>query len=240
MDYQRIYDQIVDRAKSRELKGYIEKHHIIPKCMGGSNRQENLVALTAREHFICHWLLHRMHPNSSALSFAFKMMATTATTHQYRYTPSSRAIQEAKQAGATASSKLLKGVKKSKEHVEKVASANIGKKRTKEVRAVLSAIKLGKPSGAAKGVFQSTLEGVLVKWHRTTVEAANETGIESSNIQAAASGKYKQSGGFRWTYGQSQDTSKLEKAKKVATMATSLHEYQLDTIIEMIERWKGH
>ena len=240
MDYQKIYDQIVDRAKKRELEGYSEKHHIIPKCMGGSNRQDNLAVLTAREHFICHWLLHKMHPNNSALSFAFKMMATTATIFQYRFTPSSRAIQEAKQAGATASSKLLKGVKKSKEHVEKVASANIGKKRTKEVRAVLSAIKLGKPSGAAKGVFQSTLEGVPVKWHRTTLEAAKETGIESSNIQAAASGKYKQSGGFKWTYGQPQDSVRIEKAKKVATIVASLHEDQLDTIIEMVEKWKSH
>ena len=52
MNYQRIYDQIINRAKERTLEGYKEKHHIIPKCMGGSNEKQNLIELTAKEHFI--------------------------------------------------------------------------------------------------------------------------------------------------------------------------------------------
>lgn len=40
--------------------GYTECHHIIPKSMGGSNDKENLVRLTAREHFVCHRLLTKM------------------------------------------------------------------------------------------------------------------------------------------------------------------------------------
>ena len=50
---------IIDRAKSRTLLAneYYEKHHIIPKSLGGTNEKENLVSLTAREHFICHLLL---------------------------------------------------------------------------------------------------------------------------------------------------------------------------------------
>lgn len=239
MNYQKIYDQIIDRAKERKLEGYKEKHHIIPKCMGGGNERENLVELTAREHFICHWLLHRIYPDVSALSFAFKMMATVTTPHQHRYTPSSRTVQEAKKAGARASSEILKGVKKSEEHKERSGSGNRGKKRTEEVKAVLSRLKLGKPSGAAKGVFQRTLEGVLVKWFRTTVEAAKETGIKSSNIQAAASGKYKQSGGYKWTYGQPQDVSRLEKVRKVVALVEGLHQDQLDSIEKLIKRWKN-
>ena len=37
--------------------GYVERHHVIPRSLGGSNKKSNLVALTYREHFICHWLL---------------------------------------------------------------------------------------------------------------------------------------------------------------------------------------
>lgn len=61
MDYQKIYNQIVNRARSRKLEGYVERHHILPKSMGGSNAKENLVDLTAREHFICHVLLAKIH-----------------------------------------------------------------------------------------------------------------------------------------------------------------------------------
>lgn len=53
---------LIEKAKSRTLpkEVYTEKHHIIPRSMGGNNKKENLVELTAREHFICHWLLIKM------------------------------------------------------------------------------------------------------------------------------------------------------------------------------------
>ena len=52
MNYQKIYNQIIERAKNRQLEGYKEKHHIIPRCLNGNNDKENLVKLTAREHFL--------------------------------------------------------------------------------------------------------------------------------------------------------------------------------------------
>lgn len=58
--YFKYYYSIVDRAKSRTIYGYKERHHIIPKSLGGSNNKENIVDLTAREHFICHLLLTKM------------------------------------------------------------------------------------------------------------------------------------------------------------------------------------
>lgn len=58
--YTRVYYSIIDRAKTRVISSYTEKHHIIPRSIGGSNTKENLVALTAREHFVCHLLLTKM------------------------------------------------------------------------------------------------------------------------------------------------------------------------------------
>ena len=58
--YTKLYNRIADRAKDRMLESYTERHHIIPQSLGGSNDKENLVDLTAREHFICHWLLIKM------------------------------------------------------------------------------------------------------------------------------------------------------------------------------------
>lgn len=66
MDYKAIYYKIIENAKKEtengnRYVGYYEKHHIIPKSLGGTNKKENLVKLTAREHFICHWLLVKMY-----------------------------------------------------------------------------------------------------------------------------------------------------------------------------------
>jgi hypothetical protein len=58
--YTRWYNQIVDRARFRITEEYTETHHIQPRSLGGADTPDNLVELTAREHFICHWLLVKM------------------------------------------------------------------------------------------------------------------------------------------------------------------------------------
>jgi hypothetical protein len=60
--YTKWYNAIIVRANTRTLEAgiYFETHHIIPKCLGGSECKANLVALTPKEHFICHLLLYRM------------------------------------------------------------------------------------------------------------------------------------------------------------------------------------
>jgi hypothetical protein len=76
MNYQKIYDQIIDRAKTRQIEeGYVEKHHIVPKCLGGNNSKSNIVQLTAREHFICHQLLVEIYPNEPKLKHALFLMS---------------------------------------------------------------------------------------------------------------------------------------------------------------------
>jgi hypothetical protein len=71
MNYQLIYTQLINRGKTRELTGYKECHHIIPKCIGGNDNPDNLVYLTAREHFIAHKLLCEIHPDSDKLLYAY-------------------------------------------------------------------------------------------------------------------------------------------------------------------------
>jgi hypothetical protein len=77
MNYQKHYNNLIDRAKNRVLDGYVEKHHILPKCMGGSNEIENLVALTAEEHFVAHQLLIKIYPDEHKLVYAARMMCLT-------------------------------------------------------------------------------------------------------------------------------------------------------------------
>jgi len=55
--YRKWYDKIIQRARNRKLEGYVEKHHIIPRSLGGGDEKCNIVHLTGREHYICHLLL---------------------------------------------------------------------------------------------------------------------------------------------------------------------------------------
>jgi len=73
MNYQLIHDSIIDRAKTRVLpkETYTERHHIIPRCMGGTDDKSNLVDLTAKEHFIIHKLLVEIYPNEYGLILTY-------------------------------------------------------------------------------------------------------------------------------------------------------------------------
>lgn len=76
MNYKQHYNKLINRAKNRNLSCYTESHHIIPKCMGGTDNTENLVKLTPREHFIAHLLLLKIYPNKYSLIKAVNMMCT--------------------------------------------------------------------------------------------------------------------------------------------------------------------
>jgi hypothetical protein len=58
--YSKWYNLIIENAKSRHLTEGFERHHIIPKSLGGTNLLQNIARLTPREHFICHMLLTKM------------------------------------------------------------------------------------------------------------------------------------------------------------------------------------
>lgn len=74
MDYNKHYNILISRAKDRILEGYAEEHHILPKCMGGTNIKENLVKLTPEEHFVAHQLLVKIYPDVPGLIYAVRIM----------------------------------------------------------------------------------------------------------------------------------------------------------------------
>ena len=85
MNYISIYENIIERAKTREIVGYKERHHIIPRSLGGTDNNDNLVDLTAREHFLCHYLLTKIYEketfNHYKMLNAFIMMKSSSLTH---------------------------------------------------------------------------------------------------------------------------------------------------------------
>lgn len=89
MNYTRIYNNIIKNRLANPYNGYVEKHHIIPKSLGGSDKPENLISLTAREHFICHLLLTKIYTpdtvSGKKMIRAFVMMLYCRSNNQDRY-----------------------------------------------------------------------------------------------------------------------------------------------------------
>lgn len=82
--YTKWYYLIVTNAKTRKLTDYTEKHHIIPKSLGGLNNSDNLVILSPREHYICHLLLTKMvdGSNKRKMTFALHSMLRSSKVHK--------------------------------------------------------------------------------------------------------------------------------------------------------------
>jgi hypothetical protein len=74
MNYIKHYDLLIIRGINRKILGYSENHHIIPKCIGGTDDKNNLVLLTAEEHFLAHVLLIKIYPNEDGLVVAVSKM----------------------------------------------------------------------------------------------------------------------------------------------------------------------
>lgn len=156
--YSQWYNNIIENARSRILDKniYTEKHHIIPKSLGGLDTKENLIVLTAKEHFICHLLLTKMVVGDKKRSMyhAAWKMANQKTSCQERYKVNSHTYSLLKENNAKALSesnkgksndkikgrtlnkewrekisKSLKGHKRSQESVEKQRKSMTGKKR---------------------------------------------------------------------------------------------------------------
>jgi len=147
--YLNRYNRLINHYKNTMVDGFYEKHHIIPKCLGGRNDENNLVLLPTRVHFIAHALLHKSYPKEPKLAQAFGMMVASNKYHKGRKYHS-RLYEMSKLARSNA----MKGVPrpewvkeklrvpktnkdnykkpKSQEHSKNISKSLTGKKKTQE------------------------------------------------------------------------------------------------------------
>lgn len=142
--YTKYYRAIISRAASisRSKKSeYFEAHHVVPKSLGGTNSKTNLVLLTGREHFLCHFLLTKMFQrqsnNHKRMLHAF-MLLKGSNSHQQRYI-NSRLYENIKRDYAQIRSKARKGKTLSAEHRKKISETLKGHTVSNETRALISA-----------------------------------------------------------------------------------------------------
>ena len=132
--YKKWYDSIIADARLRpSILTYLEKHHVIPRSLGGTDHTDNLVLLSAREHFVCHVLLTKFtsNDNKQKMLYAANMMSQASRDYQDRYV-NSRLYEMLKKEFGTMHSKRLKGRKLSEEHKAKISESGKGRAVTQE------------------------------------------------------------------------------------------------------------
>lgn len=98
MTYNEFINNILEtRGRFACGEEYHERHHIVPKCMGGTNEEENLIDLFAREHFEAHRMLALENPDVHGLVYAWWCMCHGVKRKcQDRYEVSAEEYEEAR------------------------------------------------------------------------------------------------------------------------------------------------
>lgn len=129
MNYKRIYDQLIKTDYSKEE--YTELHHIVPKCMGGTDEPSNLKPLSWRAHKLAHKLLHKIYKEHVGLYIAYRLMYGKSLTakeiaHAQWQDPECRASK------IKNISKAMTGKVQPPEQIAKRVEKNTGQKRNKK------------------------------------------------------------------------------------------------------------
>lgn len=132
MKIDKYYKWYLNICKNRKInildksKQYCELHHIIPKSLGGINNNENLVLLTAREHYICHCLLVKhFYVINDLLSYNKMLLAWNRISHDKRHNKINSYLYEKLKMQNSIRAKKFKHTKES---LIKCRNSQLGKK----------------------------------------------------------------------------------------------------------------
>lgn len=183
MDYESHYLRLMAKAKRRKIEsplvGYKERHHVIPRCVGGGDEANNLVDLTADEHFVAHELLVKMFPEERALIFALKRMTHFSRRLRIDHADLSRRrlYTWSRKALAAAISQMNSGRVRTKEANAGTSAGLRGKKKSPEHRAKIVAA-LRTPERQAK-LLEATRRPKSEE-HRRKISEGGRTAWKSS------------------------------------------------------------
>lgn len=181
--YTKTYYDIISNAQNRLLEGYCETHHIVPRCLGGTDEPPNLVKLTSREHYICHALLVRMVESRNHLykmMSAFNMMHVDAKGNRY----TSRLYEYNKHRYYKLKSEIQKGYKRTEESRRKQSEKTKGKPWSEAKRNS----KMHKPTARAVLVYKKDTHEFVGEWESISL-CAKELGCDPSSVWKALEGR---------------------------------------------------
>jgi hypothetical protein len=193
--YNNIIAKCVERNWNKKTSGcYVEKHHIIPKSLGGGNKN-NLVYLTAKEHFISHLLLSKMYDgkSKSKMQLALYMFTKNPSLNSNRKM-NSYSYEYAKKCLASATKTIHTGLAKPKsdEHRLKLSLALKGKPNPASSKWMTGRIMpqetRNKISIAGKGrkfsmeAKQKIKQAALAQWARYHANGNQHTPEQADNV----------------------------------------------------------
>jgi hypothetical protein len=126
MNYKMHYDRLIARARIRNLEGYVERHHVKPKCIDKSIYNTDIVRLLPEEHWIAHKLIIKIYPNHPGLIYALERMSNSKNGQCYN----NKFYGWLRKEHIKILSKQHKGKKLSPEQCKILLEVNKGKKHT--------------------------------------------------------------------------------------------------------------
>ena len=149
------YYKFIDRLRNQVVDGYCEKHHILPRSLGGSDDPSNIICLTVRQHYIAHWMLWKAYGGAMAVAFDYMSgikrygSRLPSRTVEALKADVSKRISERPVSEETRKkqSQAKLGKKLTPEHIEKVRQTRIGMKLSDQWKANVSAAKRGRGNG---------------------------------------------------------------------------------------------
>lgn len=140
--YNSRYEKFIDSLKTQTVLGYTERHHIVPKSLGGSNDKSNLIRLTPRQHYIAHWMLWKIY--GGAMTRAFFLMSHEDRNHRINSKTYKLARENYSQQVKEQMAKQSNVPKFTVEHREKLRQAKLGTTLSAETRKKLGDAQRGR------------------------------------------------------------------------------------------------
>lgn len=201
---------------------YHERHHIVPKCLGGTDDNDNLIDLFAKEHFEAHKMLALENPDSAGLVYAWWLMSHCKAEKQNRYECTPEEYEEAKVAFSMSHSERLKGLFAGDKnyfygvhmygnknpmfgnhHTDESKRKNSESNKanwTDDKRKIFGEMRKGAKNPNSKNVYQYDKNGNFIQKWGSTMDVERGLNIDHSSVAACARGRYKTAGGFIWKY----------------------------------------
>lgn len=189
--YRRWYDALMERARHRHLAAGYERHHVVPRSLGGGNEKSNVVHLTHREHFLAHWLLTKFTEGRDRhlMMHAIHWMTCRTGKTGWRY-------EVARQLKSLGSSVLWKALwadparrQKLQETLKQVWSdPNVRQEQSQRVKQCYQD-DLGYRLRVSKGVTAAHADSTVKEKHRAAVRRSHATPETKVKLSAINKGR---------------------------------------------------
>jgi hypothetical protein len=97
LHYLNRYIKFISSIKNTDNTSITEKHHILPKSMGGLDHPGNLIDLTPRQHYLAHWMLWKAYKSKQMTATFFSMNNRVNPYCQRNFIPNSRIYQKVRE-----------------------------------------------------------------------------------------------------------------------------------------------